>query len=96
MQAKKLHLSLKFKSFREMNKYFKEMTKEVDSWGIKKKAEKDNFKYMAPGLFREKVEGFAFFKDDFAITADITHQGEDIFLRLIKVYFKAIKRTLDS
>jgi hypothetical protein len=95
MKARKLHLNLKFKSFRQINKYFNEVNEGADLWGIKKKPEKENFKYMATGLFREKVEGFAFLRDDLAVTADITHQGEDIFLRLIKVYFKAINKAIN-
>lgn len=56
---------------------------------------KKDFKYMAPGLFREKVQAFAFLKDSVAVSAEVTHQGEDIFFRLVKVYFKAIKALID-
>ena len=60
----------------------------------KKKEDKTDFRYVAPGLFREKVQAFAFLRDTVAVSGDITHQGEDIFLRLIKVYFKAAKKGL--
>lgn len=92
-KAKKLHLALKFKSFRQINKFYEEMKEAVGE-----KTSKDNkkeFRYQVPGLFREKAEAFAFFRDEVAVSADITHQGEEIFLRLIKVYFKAARKGLD-
>lgn len=60
-----------------------------------KKKQKEDFKYVAPGLFREKVEGFVFLQDDVAVSGEMTHQGEDILLRLIKVYFKAARKSFD-
>lgn len=61
-----------------------------------KKKDKTDFRYMAPGLFREKVETFVFLRDSMAASGNITHQGEDVFFRLIKVYFKAVKKGLDD
>lgn len=58
------------------------------------KKEKE-FKYTPPGLFREKTEAYAFLRDDMAVSGDITHGGEEIFMRLIKVYFKATKKLFD-
>lgn len=92
-KTRKLHLTLRLKSFRQINKYYEEMAEQV-GYNYKKKEDKTDFKYMAPGLFREKVEAFAFLRDSMAASANITHQGEDIFLRLIKVYFKAAKKAL--
>ena len=56
-----------------MNRYFEELSKNVGN--SFKKQEKEDFKYMAPGLFREKVEAYAFWQDKLAVSADITHQG---------------------
>jgi hypothetical protein len=92
-KSRKMHLCLRYKSFRQMNKYYEEMAKELGT--STHNSDKGDFKYMAPGLFREKAEAFAFMQDHLAASADVTHQGEDIFLRLIKVYFKAAKKTLD-
>lgn len=92
-KARKMHLSLRFKSFRQMNKFYEEFADQVGH-NYKKKEDKVDFKYTAPGLFREKVEAFAFVRDSMALSANITHQGEDVFLRLIKVYFKAAKKLM--
>ena len=94
MKAKKMNLTLRLKSFRQINKFYEEM---ADTLGmnLKKKEDKTDFRYQAPGIFREKVEAFAFLRDSIAVRGDITHQGEDIFLRLVKVYFKAAKKIMD-
>lgn len=92
-KTRKLHLALRLKSFRQINKYYEEMANQV-GYNYKKKEDKTDFRYVAPGLFREKVQAFAFLRDTVAVSGDITHQGEDIFLRLIKVYFKAAKKGL--
>jgi hypothetical protein len=94
-KARKLHLSLKFKHFRQIKRYYDDIAKKLESWNFTNKSQKEDFKYQAPGLFREHVEGYAFLNDDLAVSADIQHQGEDIFLRLIKVYFKAAKKAFD-
>lgn len=88
-------MSLKFKHFRQIKRYYDDIAKKLDDWSFAHKSKKEDFKYQAPGLFREHVEGYAFLNDDLAISADIEHQGEDIFLRLIKVYFKAVTKALD-
>jgi len=31
-------------------------------------------------------------KEDFALSADLSHHGEEVFMRLVKVYFKAAKK----
>lgn len=94
LKGRKLHLALKFKSFREINKYFEQYKKLWNS-DYEKEHEKKDFRYMAPGLFREKAQAFLFLQDNVAASADITHQGEDIFFRLIKVYFKALKKLFE-
>ena len=76
-----------------MSKYYDDLAKQVGN--SFKKNNKSDFRYTAPGLFREKVEAYAFLQDEVAASADITHQGEDIFMRLIKVYFKAARKAFD-
>jgi hypothetical protein len=58
----------------------------------KEKKDPENFKYQNNGLFRESVEVYVIFSDKFALTGDILHHGEDVFLRLVKVYFKTLKK----
>lgn len=48
-KIKHLRLNLKFKGFREMNKYYSEVANENT---YKKKQEKEDFKYTNNGLFR--------------------------------------------
>lgn len=93
-RAKKLNLALKFKGFREMNKYYDSLFLILGK--NYKKQEKEDFKYINQGLFREKVEAYIFSGNDFVITGDLTHHGEDAFMRLIKVYFKAGKSILNG
>ncbi len=92
-RAKKLNLAIKLKGFREMNKYFDSL---LSSLGTNKKQEKEDFKYTNQGIFREKVEAYLFSGNDFVLTGDLTNHGEDAFMRLIKVYFKAGKTLIDG
>lgn len=93
-RAKKINLALKFRSFREMNKYYDNLLL-ITGNNSNKKQEREDFKYTNNGLFREKVEAYLFDGSNFAITGDLTHHGEDAFMRLIKVYYKAAKKGLD-
>ena len=92
-QARKLNLAIKLKGFREMNKYFDSL---LTILGTKKKQEKEDFRYTNQGIFREKVEAYVFFGNEFVMAGDLTHHGEDAFMRLIKVYCKAAKNLLDA
>lgn len=76
-----------------MNKYFDTLLNILGS--NKKKQEKEDFKYTNQGIFREKVEAYVFSGNDFVMAGDLTNHGEDAFMRLIKVYFKAGKTLLD-
>ena len=73
-KARKLLLNLRFKSFRQINKYYEELNESLGK--SYKKQERQDFKYNVPGFFREKVEGYAFLMNDFAVSADVTHHGE--------------------
>jgi len=44
-------LALRLKSFRQINKYYEEMADQV-GYNYKKKEDKADFRYVAPGLFR--------------------------------------------
>lgn len=76
-----------------MNKYFDSL---LTILGTKKKQEKEDFRYTNQGIFREKVEAYVFFGNEFVMAGDLTHHGEDAFMRLIKVYCKAAKNLLDA
>lgn len=41
----------------------------------KKKQEREDFKYVNQGIFREKVEAYLFSGNDFVLTGDLTHHG---------------------
>jgi hypothetical protein len=76
-----------------MNKYYDNILTILGK--NNKKQEKEDFKYANQGIFREKVEAYLFSSNEFVLTGDLTHHGEDAFMRLIKVYFKAGKNILD-
>ena len=44
-----------------MSKYYDDMAKQVGN--SFKKETKNDFRYTAPGIFREKVEAYAFLQD---------------------------------
>ena len=50
-KTRKMHLALRLKSFRQINKYYEEMADQV-GYNYKKKEDKTDFRYVAPGLFR--------------------------------------------
>lgn len=58
-----------------------------------KKKEKEDFKYQNQGIFGAEVEAYII-GSGFALTGKLHHHGEDAFMRLVKVYFKAIKKAL--
>jgi hypothetical protein len=54
LKARKAHLDLKLKSFRQINRFYEEMADSLgsSSFSYKKKEDKTDFKYQAPGIFR--------------------------------------------
>jgi hypothetical protein len=58
-----------------------------------KKKEREDFKYQNKGIFGADVDAFII-GSGFALAGNLHHHGEDAFMRLVKVYFKALKKAL--
>lgn len=91
-KPKKLNLSLRFRNFRELSRYYEEVMALNGNENLKKK-EKEDFKYQNQGIFGAEVEAFII-GCGLALVGRLHHHGEDAFMRLVKVYFKAIKKAL--
>jgi hypothetical protein len=64
-KVRKINLSLKYKSFREINKYYEKVLENIGE--SSKKQEKEDYKYINHGIFREKVEAYLFYSNQFAL-----------------------------
>ena len=64
-KIRKLNLTLRYKSFREMNKYYEKVMELVGN--SYKKQEKEDYKYINHGIFREKAEAYLFYSNQFAL-----------------------------
>lgn len=90
-KSKKTKINLKFDSFRKINRYYNSVAYNEGE----KQAETKGFPYTNQGLFRKKAEFFFLFKKYSAkITAE--YESEDVFIRLIKVYGKALNKMFDT
>ena len=71
---------MKMASFRKLKAYYNK--------GCNEKLQKQDkpFPYVNRGIFRKQVSGFGFYKNKLAIKMDAYYNGEDVLMRLIKVY----------
>lgn len=71
---------MKLASFRQLRGYY-----DKASGSTLNKQEKP-FPYVNKGLFRKQVTCFGFSKNKIGIKADANYNGEDVFMRLVKVF----------
>ena len=84
-KAKKTKLNLKFDSFRQIRGYYNSVAYPDGE----KKSETKSFPYTTKGIFRQKAIFSIIFRK-FMIKVDLHYDSEDVFVRLIKVYGKAL------
>ena len=77
---KRANFYIKLASFRDIKGYYNKACGEKFN-----KADKP-FKYVNKGLFRKQANFFFFYKNKLSFKAEAIYNGEDVFMRLIKVY----------
>ena len=77
---KSAELEIKMASFRQLRGYYNKACNE------KIQKQEKPFPYVNRGIFRKQVSGFGFYKNKIAIKFDAQYNGEDVLMRLVKVY----------
>lgn len=77
---KSAELEIKMASFRQLRGYYNKACNE------KIQKQEKPFPYVNRGIFRKQVTGFGFYKNKLAIKLDAEYNGEDVLMRLVKVY----------
>ena len=77
---KSAELEMKMASFRQLRGYYNKACNE------KIQKQEKPFPYVNRGIFRKQVSGFGFYKNKIAIKMDAQYNGEDVLMRLLKVY----------
>ncbi len=72
---------MKLASFRQIKGYYNK------ACGQKFQKQEKPFKYINRGLFRKQVTFYGFFQNNISVKADATYNGEDVLMRLVKVFF---------
>ena len=71
---------MKLASFRQIKSYYNKAA------GDKHTKQEKPFPYVNKGIFRKQANCYFFYKNRLAIKAEGIYNGEDVFMRLIKVY----------
>jgi hypothetical protein len=67
-------------SFRQLRGFYNKACNE------KFQKQEKEFPYVNRGIFRKQVSGYGFYKNKVAIKMDAQYNGEDVLMRLVKVY----------
>jgi hypothetical protein len=77
---KSAELEIKMASFRQLRSYYNKACNE------KIQKQEKPFPYVNRGIFRKQVSAFGIYKNKVAIKMDGQYNGEDVLMRLVKVY----------
>lgn len=71
---------IKLASFRQIRSYYRKVS------NIEQQKQDKPFPYVNRGIFRKQISAFGIFKNKIAVKFDGIYNGEDVLMRLIKVY----------
>ena len=77
---KSANFELKMASFRQIKSFYNKACND------KIQKQDKPFPYVNRGIFRKQISAFGFYKNRIAIKFDSNYNGEDVLMRLIKVY----------
>ena len=77
---KSANFELKMASFRQIKSFYNKACND------KIQKQDKPFPYVNRGIFRKQISAFGLYKNRIAIKFDSNYNGEDVLMRLIKVY----------
>lgn len=77
---KTANFEMKMASFRQLKSFYNKACHD------KFQKQEKPFPYENRGIFRKQITGFGLFRNKIAIKIDANYNGEDVLMRLIKVY----------